>query len=161
MRLKDLKMQLMFIEKIPCIIRSIRVKDLEEYHKLLSQLTETGEYSEIKSKEQLEIVSQNSRHLIFVIEYKNVLIGCGTVLIEPKFIRNHSMLAHIEDIVIDEKFRKYGLGKKLIEFLNEIAKLYGCYKASLNCSDKNVPFYEKCDFEKTAVQMTHRFISKL
>ena len=42
---------------------------------------------------------------------------------------------------------------KIIEALDAIAKNVGCYKAILDCSEANKPFYEKCGYKVAGVQM--------
>lgn len=37
--------------------------------------------------------------------------------------------------------------------LNSVAKNVGCRKTQLNCSQHNIPFYEKCGFEVSSVEM--------
>lgn len=120
-------------------------------------------YAHIELYKQLSIVDQdiityelynnfinslNDNHKIFVlydVEADHV-IGSGTLLIEPKIIHNMSRVGHIEDIVIDTKYRGIGLGKFLVQFLTRFAKARGCYKIILNCADHNINFYEKSGF---------------
>lgn len=42
---------------------------------------------------------------------------------------------------------------RVIAALMAHAQSQGCYKAILDCSDSNVPFYEKCGFTQKEVQM--------
>lgn len=111
-----------------------------------------------KSKEF--IYKLNNNHRIFVIEdcLKNAVIASGTIFIEEKLIRNYGKVGHIEDIVVNSKYRGYGLGKKMIELLTEYAKEQGCYKCILDCSDENVGFYEKCDYVRKGAQMAIYYI---
>ena len=67
------------------------------------------------------------------------VICFGVLIIEQK-IRG-GRLGHIEDIVVDEKYRQQGLGSKLINFLTELAWDSGCYKVSLSCRPHNKNFY--------------------
>ena len=46
---------------------------------------------------------------------------------------------------------------RLIEQLQYMAEQLQCYKVLLNCTEKNVPFYEKCHLTRAQVQMTHYF----
>ena len=73
------------------------------------------------------------------------IVGSITVLIEEKLIHNYSKVAHIEDVVVDESMRGFGLGKKLLEIAE--SECDGCYKIILDCSNENVKFYEKCGYE--------------
>jgi len=85
-------------------------------------------------------------YLINVVLYEDRIIGTGTLLVEQKVIHEMGRVGHIEDIVIDRDFRGYGLGDILIKRLTDIARINGCYKQILDCSDDVKPFYEKLGF---------------
>ncbi len=83
----------------------------------------------------------------------NKIIGCGTILIEPKFIHNCGSVAHIEDVCILPEYRSKGYGQLIIQVLIDISKTNDCYKIILNCSKEKKSFYEKCGFKETNAQM--------
>lgn len=87
----------------------------------------------------------------------NKIVASGSILVEPKFIHGLSYVGHIEDVVVDQEYRKLGLGKAIINHLVSVAKDRGCYKVILNCSEKNRPFYENCGFIKKEHEMTLYF----
>ena len=41
----------------------------------------------------------------------------------------------------------------MLEALLAHAQNKGCYKVILNCSESNIPFYQKCGLEQNEVQM--------
>lgn len=43
--------------------------------------------------------------------------------------------------------------RRVIAALVSYAQRQGCYKVILDCSDSNVPFYQKCGFTRKEVQM--------
>jgi glucosamine-phosphate N-acetyltransferase len=131
--------------------RKAELNDYENIINLLSELTEVGNISYDNYEEFIKNLSLN--HHLEVIMKNNELVGCGTLLIENKLIHSCSKYGHIEDIVISSKYRKCGFGKLLITRLLCIAGLSGCYKVILNCSNHNIPFYEKCGFKKGGVSM--------
>ena len=81
------------------------------------------------------------------------MIGCGSLILERKFIRNLGLCGHIEDIVISKEYGGKNLGKRIIETLKQIGQANGCYKLILDCSEQNEPFYNKCGFKKKEIQM--------
>eukprot|EP01096_Ripella_sp_DP13-Kostka_P010875 TRINITY_DN4342_c0_g1_i1.p2 TRINITY_DN4342_c0_g1~~TRINITY_DN4342_c0_g1_i1.p2 ORF type:complete len:198 (-),score=53.29 TRINITY_DN4342_c0_g1_i1:72-665(-) len=82
------------------------------------------------------------------------IVATGSILFEYKFLRGFGCVAHIEDIVVDAQLRGLYIGRVIIEQLVRIArKVEGCYKIILDCSEKNVPFYEACGFKKNELQM--------
>ena len=46
---------------------------------------------------------------------------------------------------------------RLIAYLLEVSRSCGCYKVILDCSDQNVPFYEKLGFKKNVNHMANYF----
>nr|QBK89291.1 MAG: acetyltransferase (GNAT) family protein [Mimivirus LCMiAC02] len=91
----------------------------------------------------------------FVIIHNNTVVSSGTIYIEKKFIHHLGAVGHIEDIVVDVKHRKKGLGKMMIDYLTEYAKNQKCYKVILNCAKKNIGFYEKCGYKQKEVEMVY------
>ena len=75
------------------------------------------------------------------------------MLVEEKLIRNYGKVGHIEDIVVHADYRGYGLGKILIDYLTSMGKNQGCYKCILDCDEKNVGFYEKCEYVRKGIEM--------
>ena len=66
--------------------------------------------------------------------------------------------------MVDSTYRGKNLGKRyfgtilsiyfrVIDQLVHIGKQVGCYKVILDCAEKNVPFYEKCNFKRKEQQM--------
>ena len=130
---------------------------IEQYIKLLSQLTETPTLSKDKFMNNL-IEIKNMGH-VYVCYYTNTenkicIVGSGTIIFEPKIIRNGKYVGHIEDIVVDNNFRSMGISKKIIDKLILSAKEKNCYKIILDCKNNFCEFYEKNGFERHGVQMS-------
>ncbi|KAL6054989.1 Glucosamine 6-phosphate N-acetyltransferase [Balamuthia mandrillaris] len=124
------------------------------------RLTEVGDVSKEQFEERFaQLRRTKNTYFVFVIEdiTKQRIIGAATLLVERKFLRNCGKCGHIEDVVVDSSYRGKQLGLRLVELLKGVAKTLGCYKVVLNCSPKNIPFYEKCGFEKHEVQMAMYF----
>jgi GNAT superfamily N-acetyltransferase len=132
----------------------IKIRKLEEgdydlnYLNVLSVLTTVGTVTKEKWIEQFRIITSNPLIEVWVIHdiKLNQIIGSATLLIEPKFIHECGRVGHIEDVVISKNIHGGGFGRRLIEHLTKRARLLGCYKVILDCSNKNVGFYEKCGF---------------
>jgi len=160
----NLHNNLQVLRKIPDVFRNnnhmrqLEVKDYTEYLNLLSQLTGVGDISLEEFTERLNEINK-SNIFIYVLSNpdKHELIAAGTLVIEPKFIHKCSKLGHIEDVVVNKKYREKGYGKRMINHLVLTAMVEKCYKVRLVCDNKNTGFYEKCDFEKNGVEMTRRF----
>lgn len=66
------------------------------------------------------------------------IVGCGTLVLEHKFIRAGGSVGHIEDIVVDPSVRGKSLGKRIIEALTGISERLGAYKTILDCNKDNI-----------------------
>ncbi|KKY21707.1 putative glucosamine 6-phosphate n-acetyltransferase [Phaeomoniella chlamydospora] len=69
-------------------------------------------------------------------------------------IYNRGIVGHIEEVVVLKGEQGKGLGLKVIQALDSVAKSVGCSKLILNCSPENIPFYEKCGYEKAGQEMS-------
>lgn len=136
------------------IFRYLNFNDIDvNYFKLLNQLTDVDFDNITEDKNMAFFKKLNDSHMIIVIEHENEIIGSGTILIEEKLIRSYGRVSHIEDIVIDNEYRNYGLGKELLNTLIDISKDKGCYKCILDCKDELEDFYKKCNFKRKGSQM--------
>lgn len=136
------------------IFRHIESDDYYKNYLTLLELLTIVEKDKISYKQFKNFVENlSNNHIIIVIQDNNKIIGTGTLLIENKIIHNMGLVAHIEDIVIDNNYRKQGLGKKLIDELINISIQSKCYKIILDCNEKNVNFYQKSGFTKKEIQM--------
>ena len=142
-----------------------QIRKLEEsdYHlgylNVLTDLTTVGRISNEEWTERYREISSNPFIEIWVIHdtSNNRIIGTGTLLVEPKFIHECGRVGHIEDVVVRKNIHGGGFGKKIVTFLAEQAKIRGCYKVILDCTEKTIGFYEKCGFVKKATQMAIYF----
>ena len=86
------------------------------------------------------------------------IIGSGTIIYEPKLIHGGKYVGHIEDIIVNEKYRSLGIAKSILTELKKIANRKDCYKVILDCSEENKSFYEKNDFLYKGLQMAVYFL---
>jgi glucosamine-phosphate N-acetyltransferase len=127
-------------------VRQIQINDFEMgLMDLLGQLTEAPNIKFEDFVKQFIKFGYNTR--IYVIEYEKRIIGYGSIYIDYKFYRNCKNVGHIEDLIIDEKFRGNGYSKLIVKELIEFGKEKECYKIILNCKDHYVGFYQKMGFK--------------
>ena len=135
------------------IILTNSLKDYTVITDLLSELTTIGKSSYKQYCEYIQDLSVNK--YIYFISDNNVIVGTGSVLIEKKIIHGFQSVAHIEDIVIDQKHRGKKYGKHLLNYLVSVALNKGCYKVILDCSTNNIGFYEACGFSNRGNYMAY------
>jgi len=85
---------------------------------------------------------------LYVVEENDEILGCATLHIQKKLIRNGGLAAFIEEVVVRNEHRGKGIGEDLIRKIIEVAKEMGCYKVTLSCFPERVAFYERCGFAK-------------
>ncbi|KAK7436717.1 Glucosamine-phosphate N-acetyltransferase-like protein [Stygiomarasmius scandens] len=131
-----------------------------DYHRghldVLSVLTVVTDPGESEWVAQFNRMKQapNTYYPIVIIDKKSdKIIGAGCVFIERKFLRGLGSVGHIEDIAVDKNQQGKKLGLRIIQALTAISELSGSYKTILNCSDANIPFYQKCGFERKENEM--------
>ena len=127
-----------------------RLLQLEDYHRGFLQLLEQLTTVQADSITFDDFKSQYNkvRSTVYVVHDKelDLIIGTGSILIEHKYIHKLGSVGHIEDIVVDKKFRQRGLGKKIIDCLINIATNNNCYKVILDCDITNTSYYEHIGF---------------
>lgn len=129
-------------------IKELTNDDLDNYFNIIKQLS-----NNVK-KNTNKLIKQKYRKIYLLIHNDDV-IGTGTIFFLEKYHCDNICL--IEDIVIDEKYRKKGYGKKLIKLL--LCECEGkCYKVFLDCKEKNVDFYKKCELKNMGNHMAFYFI---
>lgn len=132
--------------------------NINQYISLLNQLSPTITISKNSKQDFINYLKNLPKNIqIFLLIDNDEIVASGTIIIEPKIIHNFGLVAHIEDIVVTNKYRKKGYGKKLISYLIEIAKKETCYKVILNCKKELCVFYSKNGFQKKDEQMAIYF----
>ena len=148
----------------------LRVRALEEgdvargFLQLLAQLTTVGELSAADFAERLALMRSapaDRPHVPLVIldDAADKVVAAATLFVEPKLCATAAAavgsgggrLGHIEEVVVDGTERGRGLGRKIMACVRDAGTAAGCSRVSLDCSESNVPFYEKCGFERRGV----------
>lgn len=126
------------------------------YFELISQLTICSHFSEKEFKERYDLIKESKLIYVFVIEdlIKKKIVASATVMIEPKFIRGLGLVCHIEDVVVDNFYRKKKFGSELIKICLEFSNFCGCYKTILDCDEKVSKFYENLGFQRRSIGMS-------
>ena len=134
-------------------IREIEENDIETggLLEVLENLAPVGGLSKPAAKAILKEIKSNPLHRIFVAVVQDgrnqgLIIGTTTLLVEPKFIFGGGRVAHIEDVAVRAEYQRKGIGFKLVNYATEQAALMRCVRTVLDCSDENIPFYEKIGY---------------
>ena len=145
--------------KLNFTVREIKKSDIQRgLFETLSNLSQVGEINQDieRASKLLHEIEGNKLYKIFVAESESgQIIGSITLLVEQKFIHNGGKVGHIEDVVTRKEFSGKGVGSSLVQKCIDVAKDEKCYKVILDCSDDNVPFYERAGFRKHEVSMRY------
>jgi glucosamine-phosphate N-acetyltransferase len=127
--------------------------DQAAYLGLLAQLSVAPPMEPAAFAAQLQRAQGSGAHAILVAEPLDgrPIVACGTLLVERRVLGGAPYLvAHIEDVVVDQSMRGCGLGRKIIEHLLVVAGRAGCARATLNCTPENAAFYQRCGMHLSA-----------
>lgn len=140
--------------------RPLKASDYERgVLEVLRVLTTVGEISRAQFQSLFDYWHKhNDTYFTMVITDGNdKVVAVGSVVLERKIIHQCGLVGHIEDIAVLSTQQGNKLGLRLIHALTDIGHSQGAYKIILDCSEHNVPFYEKCGYTKSGTQMSIKF----
>jgi glucosamine-phosphate N-acetyltransferase len=144
---------------IKFVIRELRNSDFENgFFETLSNLSQIGsiDRDSERAARVLKTIRKNNTTRIYVAEKNDgEIIGSITLLLEQKFIHDGGKVGHIEDVVTRKEYNGQGIGSALVQKCIDVARRLNCYKVILDCSQNNIPFYEKAGFRKHEVSMRY------
>lgn len=140
----------------PNIIETIKT----QYLLLLSELTVTNYIETSLFIKNVERISEMGAIIVGII-YNSPndieIIASGTIIVEPKLIREGRNVGHIEDIVVSKEMRGKGISQKILNILKLIAREKNCYKVILDCDENVKNVYIKNGFNIKGFQMAEYF----
>lgn len=144
-------------------IKEATKEDIEQIISLLQQVSELHYINRTdifrrKSKNDIkeytiEILENNEKKIIVAID--EMLKIYGVLIFKVKEVKCHinlksSRILWIEEICVDEKCRKNGIGKMLMLEAENVAEKLNCKRIELNCWEFNetaIKFYEEIGME--------------
>lgn len=111
----------------------------------------------ISHKNLWEKFKKNKNTSAVVALFKDMVVGYGSITFENK-IRG-GVAGHIEEIVTIKKFRKFGIGNKIMEALFDLGNKAKCYKLVLQSNEKSEIFYKKLGFKRANISMAKKLLN--
>ena len=135
------------------IINNLEKNDYQNYLTLMNQ------FRPINNKISYELFCELYDKIflsseIYVARLNNKIIGSIKVFFEQKFINNCALYAHVEDVIVDEKYRHLKIGSQLLDYVKKKAVEKNCFKCTLVCSEEVKKFYLNNQFEKRGINMS-------
>ncbi|PGH14625.1 hypothetical protein AJ79_02960 [Helicocarpus griseus UAMH5409] len=129
------------------------------YLDVLRVLTSVGDFTVEQWNERYDWMAKRSEEyfLLVICDGEGRVVGTGSLIVERKFIHSLGMVGHIEDIAVERGQQGKKLGLRIIQALDYVAQMVGCYKSILDCSEANEGFYVKCGFKRAGLEMAHYY----
>ena len=108
-------------------------------------------FADISDEELKEDLIKNFERLSTIVIIDNdIIVGYLSYIIKER----HSKKLDVDQLVIDERYRGQGLGKKLMEEVKNIAVNNSCDRIELNCwlfNESALAMYEHIGFNKQRI----------
>lgn len=143
-------------------IRKMIHSDMDEAIVLLKELFDIEndfEFNEAKQRKGMKMLLDSpNMGFILVAEWKSSVIGMCTIQFLISTAEGGTS-GYIEDMVVEEKFRRHGVGSMLLNYMEKWSKENGLLRLSLLVDQDNKPainFYNKLSWHKTHLICYHK-----
>jgi len=143
------------------IVRAAAEEDIPRILELYRELAITTSQAELSQSSSMddyhrqvfaEIRAMPGYELL-VAEDEGAVVGTMVLLIVPNLSHGALPWALVENMVVDRRYRRRGLGRLLMDYAIARAKEAGCYKLTLSSNKKRQEahqFYRSSGFEDSA-----------
>jgi len=144
---------------VDLIIRESTENDIPSILNLLYELERPRplDDNEIKIfKNKIQDYFSDSHKTILVSEKEKEIVGIVSIIYLQRLNRA-KLEMYIPELIVTEKFRYSGVGKKMIQYCIDIAKKKGCYRIRLESGNQRKEshiFYKSIGFEQSALSFT-------
>ncbi|HEX3037439.1 MAG TPA: GNAT family N-acetyltransferase [Oscillospiraceae bacterium] len=138
------------------MIRKAALDDSEKIYRLLCEL-ENEELPINSFKEVFLENLKNPRVNYLVCENENNIVAFASLHIQS-LLHHCSKAAEIQELIVQEKQKGNGIGKKLFDEMVSIAQENNCSILEVCCNQKRIPshkFYEHCGMLKSHYKFTY------
>jgi len=142
------------------IVRVATESDIPRILELYRQLTITTAPVELDQKPSLENYRQVFARIsavpgleLLVAEEEGEVAGSLVLFIAPNLSHGGLPWALVESVIVDQKYRRQGIGKLLMDYAIARAKEAGCYRMGLSSDKKRQAahhFYRALGFQASA-----------
>lgn len=116
---------------------------IDDYQELISFWNDNYFVTDMDNEERFKLFLEKNPNLSILMEDNDQIIGTALGSFDGR-------RGYIQKVVTSKKMRGKGIGKKLVdEVVKRLHKL-GVLYIPTAVEDKNISFYEKCEFKKTS-----------
>lgn len=129
------------------IIKKLSIDEIPELIKLYDELVPVKNELEILQKKYQEILN-NDDYIILVAKEDNIIGTAMGICCKTLAFKGKNFLV-VEDVIVSDKYRRKGIGRKLFEALDNFAIDKNCAYSILVSSDFRLEahiFYEKMGY---------------
>ncbi len=126
----------------------------DDLHRILSlylhfEVDPTHRLSPADAKAKFSLLAKYPNYKVYVATRDNFILGSFSLLIMDNLVHAGTPAAIVEAVIVDPDYQKQGIGKAMMQFAMEQARLSGCYKLALSSNFKwgAAEFYEKLGFK--------------
>jgi N-acetylglutamate synthase-like GNAT family acetyltransferase len=123
------------------MIREAESKDINALETLYKELAPNSKNIMVLP-ERIEQIRSDSNNYLFVYEEKGIVVGTVFVTLGLDPMYQFRPYAVVENVIVDNDFRGIGIGKKLIEYVDQLCVSKGCTKIMLLSSVNRVEAHE-------------------
>ena len=134
-------------------IRVATAADLPAVLALLKQL-DVGKDRDLPLDEAQEIFAslhRYPRYSLYVALAQAQIVGTFALILIDSIAHGGAPHGLVEDVVVDPRWRRHGIGKQMMSFAMQRCREAGCYKMALSSHlsrEKTHQFYESLGFDK-------------
>jgi len=135
------------------IVRPASDRDIPRILELYNELGGQHNLSPDETRPVLAQITAMPGHELLVAEENGVVVGSMVLLVVPNLSHEALPWAIVENLVIDERYHRRGIGRLLMEEAIARARKAGCYKVQLLSNKKRRKahhFYQGLGFEASA-----------
>jgi len=141
-------------------LQTATVDDLESLAQLYEELS--GEKTDIcKMKENFKVMESNPNYVVLVAKENNLVVGSVMGIICLDLVHKCKPFMVIENVIVRNAWRGRGIGVKLMEGIEEIARRRECYYTMFvsGCHRKEAhQFYKTIGYDLDFVQGFKKFL---
>ena len=126
---------------------------LEQILELYKQLKPGDDIIKIEEANKIWSKIEQNNIKYFIAKDGERIIASLYICIIPNLTKNGKSIGFIENVVTDEKYRRQGIGKKIMENAMIYAEQNNCYKVLLQSGNQRTEaheFYDALGFDKVS-----------